>query len=156
VLGISPEDLAGGADRPETWTCGTPFLYIPVRDISVLGRLRFNLTEWEKHLKNFWAPHLYIFCRGEQESSLRARMFAPAMGITEDPATGAAATALAGYLAARLESKVGTVKWNLEQGIEMGRPSQIGVECDLDASGVKAVRIGGKAIPVFEGLFRLT
>lgn len=154
VLGISPDDLAGGPDRPETWTCGIPFLFIPVRDTSALGRIRFNLAEWERVLKDFWAPHVYIFCRGGS-GNLRARMFAPAMGIMEDPATGAAAATIAGYLAARAGSKVGTLTWNLEQGIEMGRPSQIAIECDVDGNGIKAVRIGGKAIPVFEGLFRL-
>lgn len=155
LLGISADELAGGADKPEAWSCGTPFLLVPVRDTSVLGKLHFNVAEWETQLQSFWAPHVFVFCQDSAGSNLRARMFAPAMGITEDPATGAAASALAGYLAARLEPTTGTVKWNLEQGVEMGRPSQIAIECDLDEKGVKAVRVGGSAVPVFEGLFRL-
>lgn len=157
LLSVEVVDLAGGADKAEAWSCGTPFLFVPVRDRSVLGRVHLNLSEWEKQLKNFWAPHVFVFCRegGVPESSLRARMFAPAMGITEDPATGAGAAALAGYLAARTEPTKGTLKWSLEQGIEMGRPSLILIECDLDGKAVKAVRVGGTAVPVFEGLLRL-
>lgn len=157
LLGLGAEDLAGGADGAEPWSCGTPFLFVPVKDSAVLGRVQLNLSEWEKQLKNFWAPHVFVFCReGELAgSNLRARMFAPAMGIAEDPATGAAASALAGYLAARIEPAPGTLKWTLLQGIEMGRPSVISIECDLDGKAVKAVRVGGTAVPVFEGLLRL-
>lgn len=157
LLGVPAGDLAGGADQAEAWSCGTPFLFVPVRDRAVLGRVRLNLGEWEKQLSSFWAPHLFVFCReeGVAGSSLRARMFAPAMGITEDPATGAAAAALAGYLASRLAPAPATHKWNLEQGVEMGRPSLIAIECDLDGQKVKAVRVGGTAVPVFEGLLRL-
>jgi trans-2,3-dihydro-3-hydroxyanthranilate isomerase len=52
-------------------------------------------------LAGYWAPHLYLLASPDNGSSTtyRARMFAPAMGIDEDPATGAAATARAGYLA---------------------------------------------------------
>lgn len=50
-------------------------------------------------------------------------MFAPSMGILEDPATGSAATALGAYLAIRQESPNATFNWRVEQGFEIGRPS---------------------------------
>jgi trans-2,3-dihydro-3-hydroxyanthranilate isomerase len=78
-------------------------------------------------------------------------MFAPGMGIAEDPATGAAAAALAGYLAATLPPGNGTLRWVVDQGIEMGRPSRMHVECDRDGDRVVAVRLGGSAVMVAEG-----
>jgi trans-2,3-dihydro-3-hydroxyanthranilate isomerase len=78
-------------------------------------------------------------------------MFAPAMGITEDPATGAAAAALAGYLAATRPPANGTLRWVVDQGIEMGRPSRLHVECDRDGDRIMAVRVGGSAVMVAEG-----
>jgi trans-2,3-dihydro-3-hydroxyanthranilate isomerase len=82
-------------------------------------------------------------------------MFAPGVSIVEDPATGSAAVALAGYLAARSNTASGTLRWTLEQGFEMGRPSILLVECDREGGQVKAVRVGGSAVPVFEGVYRL-
>ena len=157
LLGLGKEDLAQGGDQPESWSCGVPFLFIPVRDRAALARAQLNLTEWGRTIANFWAPHVFVFCRQPElpGSDVRARMFAPAMGINEDPATGAAAAALAGYLAALALSPKGTLRWMLEQGFEMGRPSMISIECDVDAGAVKAVRVGGTAVPVFEGLLRL-
>jgi trans-2,3-dihydro-3-hydroxyanthranilate isomerase len=73
------------------------------------------------------------------------------MGILEDPATGAAAAALAGYLAATRPPGTGTLRWVVDQGIEMGRPSRMHVECDRDGDRVVAVRLGGSAVMVAEG-----
>jgi trans-2,3-dihydro-3-hydroxyanthranilate isomerase len=78
-------------------------------------------------------------------------MFAPALGIDEDPATGAAATALAGYLGVRDDARDGTLRWFVEQGIEMGRPSLLKVEADKAGGQITAVRVGGAAIMVSEG-----
>ena len=70
---------------------------------------------------------VYLFC-GEAEEpghALHARMFAPAFGIREDPATGSAAAALAGLIAARGRLADGEHAFAIEQGYEMGRPSLI-------------------------------
>jgi trans-2,3-dihydro-3-hydroxyanthranilate isomerase len=78
-------------------------------------------------------------------------MFAPAMGIDEDPATGAAATALAGYLAPLETEQSGTVRWSVDQGVEMGRPSRLEVEADISESVVTAIRVGGSSVLVSHG-----
>ena len=88
---------------------------------------------------------------GRRGADIRARMFAPELGIAEDPATGAAAAALAGYLAATLPPGNGTLRWIVDQGIEMGRPSRLHVECDRDGERIMAVRVGGSAVMVAEG-----
>jgi trans-2,3-dihydro-3-hydroxyanthranilate isomerase len=78
-------------------------------------------------------------------------MFAPEFGIMEDPATGSAAAAFGGYLAARETARSGTLRWVVEQGFEMGRPSILHVEADVVDGKVGAVRVGGTAVRMSEG-----
>ena len=90
--------------------------------------------------------------------TLRARMFAPALGIAEDPATGAAAAALAGVLGARAlagGAGAGTLAWTIHQGVEMGRPSLIRIEVDLAPGAVAAVRVEGGGLEVSRGTLRV-
>jgi trans-2,3-dihydro-3-hydroxyanthranilate isomerase len=75
-------------------------------------------------------------------------MFAPELGIAEDPATGAAAAALAGYLAATRPPGNGTLRWVVAQGVEMGRPSRLYIECDRVGDRIQAVRVGGASVMV--------
>lgn len=82
-------------------------------------------------------------------------MFAPAMGVAEDPATGAAATALAGYLGVRDTTAAGTLRWVVEQGFEMGRPSILEVEADKAAGRITAIRVGGASVMVSEGVMEV-
>jgi trans-2,3-dihydro-3-hydroxyanthranilate isomerase len=88
-------------------------------------------------------------------ADLRVRMFAPDLGVTEDPATGSAAAALAAHLAKHVTRPDGTLKWTIEQGIEMGRKSLLYLEADKNDGDVMAVRVGGYAVTVSEGQFTL-
>lgn len=112
-----------------------------------------NKERWESLLSSYWSPHVHVFAHGGQleGSDLHARMFAPAMGIEEDPATGAAAAALAGYLGVRDSARDGTLRWVVEQGIEMGRPSVLEVEADKEGGEISAIRVGGASVMVSEG-----
>jgi trans-2,3-dihydro-3-hydroxyanthranilate isomerase len=83
-------------------------------------------------------------------SDMRARMYGPAVSIVEDPATGSACACLAGYLAARTP-RDGTLRWVIEQGFEMGRPSIIETEADKANGKITAVRVGGKTVIVSKG-----
>ena len=88
-------------------------------------------------------------------SDVRARMFAPGIGVAEDPATGSACVALGGYLAARDPRFDGTLRWIVEQGFEMGRPSILEVEADKKDGKITAARVGGKTVVVCEGTMTL-
>ena len=78
-------------------------------------------------------------------------MFAPALNVPEDPATGSAAAALAGYVAPRDSRRDGVLAWQVEQGFEMGRPSIMELEADVRAGVVTAVRVGGASVLMTEG-----
>jgi trans-2,3-dihydro-3-hydroxyanthranilate isomerase len=84
----------------------------------------------------------------------RMRMFAPAFGVAEDPATGSAAGPLALHLA--LE---GRVDWGEEieiaQGAEVGRPSTLYARVEGGPDAVERIEVGGSAVLVARGEFRL-
>jgi len=151
MLCLAPSDLAEDGSGIEAFSCGVPFLLVPLASRAAVARARLRPERWEALLASFWAPHVYVFSRDPEraDADLHARMFAPAMGIAEDPATGAAAAALGGYLGRR--ASAGTGRWRIEQGMEMGRPSLLELEVDVGAAGVEAVRVGGGAVLVAEG-----
>lgn len=151
LLSLDEADLGGSLGTAHA-TAGVPFLFVSVRGRAALARARVDAGAWERHLADAWGPHLYVMTDDAGgEASLRARMFAPAMGIPEDPATGGAVTALAALLAARDASGDGTLRWVVDQGVEMGRPSRLHVEADVRGGALAAVRVGGSAVLVSEG-----
>ncbi len=153
VLSLDASDLVERGPAPRAVSCGVPFLFVSVRDRGAMGRVRLDHGTWERVLSSFWAPDLYVVTLDAElpGSDLRARMFPPALGIAEDPATGAAATALAGYLGGPGTIGTGTLRWVVEQGFEMGRPSMLEVEADKVDGEITAVRVGGAAVLVSEG-----
>jgi trans-2,3-dihydro-3-hydroxyanthranilate isomerase len=153
VLSLRPDEIRRDGFSPRAASCGVPFFFVPLRDEGALARARPDLSVWERSFSSWWAPHLFPFVEtaGRNGADIRGRMFAPQMGIAEDPATGAAAAALAGYLAATRPHGNGTLRWVVDQGIEMGRPSRMHVECDRDGERIVAVRLGGSAVMVAEG-----
>ncbi len=86
---------------------------------------------------------------------LHVRVFAPLAGIAEDPATGAANLALAGYLAALAPEADLDLDLAVSQGGEMGRPSRLRVQAAKRQGGCAPPRIHGCAVQVMEGRLRL-
>lgn len=157
TLSLEVSDLWGGAGGPQAVSCGVPFLFVPLRDRGALGRARVNRDLWARFIATTWAPHLFVFTYDPElsGSDLRARMFAPAMGIEEDPATGSAATALGGYLGVRHATTDGILHWKVEQGFEMGRPSMLHVEVEKVKGEIVSIRVGGAAVLVSEGTMEI-
>jgi trans-2,3-dihydro-3-hydroxyanthranilate isomerase len=158
VLGLARDELLGGAWAPQSFTCGLPYLFIPLRDLAAVGRAQVRLDEWEKTLRGTWAPEVFVFARGGERrgTDVRGRMFAPGLRVPEDPATGSACAALAGYLVAREERREGTLRWTVEQGFEMGRPSILEVQADVTDGAPTAVRVGGASVLVSEGTMEIS
>ena len=150
VLSLDAHDIEGGDRSPRAYSCGVPFLFVTVRDVDTLGRARVNTELWERHIEQYWAPEFYVIAHTRDPAEIRARMFAPALGIGEDPATGGAATALAGYLV-RANAPDGVRRWTIRQGVEMGRPSTIFLEADVSSGAIGAIRVGGASVLVSEG-----
>jgi trans-2,3-dihydro-3-hydroxyanthranilate isomerase len=153
MLSLDPEDLLDGEDAPEAFSCGVAFVYVPLRSREAVGRAKLRQDLWEKTLSNFWATEVYVFARDPElkGSDLRSRMFAPRMGVAEDPATGAATASLGGYLGNRAPERDGTLRWTIEQGFEMGRPSLLYLEVDKADGRITEVRVGGSSVLMSEG-----
>jgi len=158
ALGLELGDICDeGIMQPEAVSCGLRFLYVPVRDRVVLGRARVRRDRWDQVLAGYWAPQVYLFTAdtGSPEVHVRARMFAPGLGVEEDPASGSAAAALAGYLARREQTAGDMLRWVVEQGVEMGRPSRLEVEAERVGGELKNIRVGGQSVVVTEGTLEL-
>jgi trans-2,3-dihydro-3-hydroxyanthranilate isomerase len=153
ALGLDSGDVLTGAWAPESVSCGLPFLFVGVRDRATLGRARVRLEDFESALRDYWTREVFIFCDDPERSGsdYRARMFAPLIGVTEDPATGSACAAFGGYLAERDKRRDGTLRWIVEQGFEMGRPSILNVEADKRGGDITAIRVGGHSVLVTRG-----
>jgi trans-2,3-dihydro-3-hydroxyanthranilate isomerase len=153
MLGLDVSDILNDGLQPQAVSCGLPFTFVPVRDRHAVARARLSLERWERTLKDHWAHMVFVMAMDPQlpSSDVHARMFGPGSNVPEDPATGSACAALGGYLAMRSSQRDGTLRWVVEQGFEMGRPSILDVEADLADGKVKAIRVGGSSVLVMEG-----
>lgn len=152
ALSLSPSDLHETM-KPESASCGTAFLMVPLRNRDAVRRARVNATAFDDVLSGYLTNKVMVFATEAEQAGhdIRARMFAPAIGVPEDPATGSAAAGLAGYLAVREARRDGTLRWIIEQGFEMGRPSILEIEADKASDKITGVRVGGRTVMVCEG-----
>jgi len=122
VLALDPGDVR------QTFFAGVgfPICFVELGSEAAVDRAVIDRPAWSRVLAQSWSPHVYLFAgRLEDGGSLYARMFAPAVGVEEDPATGGACAALVGALASKPEVGDGDVRLTIRQGVAMGRPSVI-------------------------------
>lgn len=153
ILSLDVNDIRNDLYMPQAVSCGLPFICIPLKNLRAVQRAQINNPAWQTHLQEAWAQSLYLFSFEtlHEENQIHARMFAPQFGISEDPATGSAAAALAAYLAQHESLYEATLRWQIEQGEEIQRPSCLYVEADRANNVVTAVRVGGKTVLMSEG-----
>ena len=149
-LSIEPRDLAP-EPKPQIVSTGLPFLMVRLKDRDAVGRAKEKpdvLTRW---LGEEGPQAVLVFATDAEEAghTIRARMFASAFGIAEDPATGSANGCLAAYLVRHRVLGADTIDVAVEQGYEMGRPSVLYLRADRES-----VTVGGRVRHVAFG--RLT
>lgn len=153
TLSLDPTDvLDDPRDEPQAISCGLPFMFVPLKSLDAVRRARLNWEGWNQYLSTHWAQQIFLFAFEAETRGVtaHARMFSP-WGVDEDPATGSAAAAFAGYLVRRQRPNDGTATWTVEQGFEMGRPSFIEIEADVIDGKPTAVRVGGQTVLVGRG-----
>lgn len=157
ILSLDAEDILAAPNTPQGVSCGIPFLMVPLRSVDAVSRARVRAEPWEAILKSSWASELFVFAKDAEggPDHFHARCFVPGFNVPEDPATGSANAGLAGYLASKSKLQDGTLRWTVDQGVEMGRPSRIEIEADKVGGAITAVRVGGNAVPVSEGVLRI-
>lgn len=152
ALGLSAADVGLDSFKAERWSAGNPFTCVPVRGLDAIGRVRIDLGSFDTAFGGGAHAAAFIFCRETREQSMfHARMFAPVMGVHEDPATGSAVAAFSGYLAAHGGYRDGEHRLRIEQGYEMGRPSLIELTLKISGGKLTGASIGGSAVVVMEG-----
>jgi trans-2,3-dihydro-3-hydroxyanthranilate isomerase len=153
MLGLTAADLRTDRGLPAFASCGLPFLIVELGDAAALGRARLDPARAHALLADAWSQAVYLVTRDPAglEVDFRARMFAPAAGVGEDPATGSAAAAFGGWLGRHEAPDDGTARYRVAQGIEIGRPSRLEIEVETRAGQVATVRVGGSAVVVSEG-----
>lgn len=151
ALGLEPGHIGcTGHPAPAVWAGGPKFLYVPLRDAAALARARPCEPQWSALMQA--AGVTAAWCFTPEPGGYHARMFAPASGIPEDPATGSASAIFAAELNARgLLSADGETALTLRQGVEMGRPSQIGLTVVAAGGAVTQVRVAGQAVQIAAG-----
>ena len=152
ALGINPVDIGFGAHAPSCWGVGLPFAMMPVRDMKTLAQAGIaDSGAWREAFGFTGKSAAYVYTRetADAEHHIRARMFLP--GIGEDPATGSAAAAFSGAAVHFERPEDGIHQIVIEQGYEMGRPSQIVLDLDVESGLLKGAQIGGGAVIVSEG-----
>jgi trans-2,3-dihydro-3-hydroxyanthranilate isomerase len=158
MLSIELEEIAGTNLPVEVVSCGVPFLYVPVKSLRAVQNIKFRVDVWENKLKAIAPPEVFVFTREVEfaGSTVHSRMFAPGMGIWEDPATGGASGPLGCYLVRHgVVDCDGRADITSEQGIEMGRPSFIKIRIARDGEEITDVRVGGECRFMGEGYLEI-
>ena len=152
LLGLTKSELGFENHVPSVYRAGLEFVMVPVYGLDAMSRIELNPTAWRNVLGD-GLDSLFVYCRDTLNNGnhFHARVFAPLLGIAEDPATGSAAAAFAGAIDRFDDPREGAHRYLIEQGIEMGRPSQISLELVIDHSKLHAVRIGGHAVATEQG-----
>jgi trans-2,3-dihydro-3-hydroxyanthranilate isomerase len=153
ALGLEPSEIGFENHHPVVFSAGLPFQFVPVRDLAVIDRAH-PTGNWRA---GFGDVPAYVYCRQTQEPGrqFHARMFAPEFGINEDPASGSAVVAFSGVVRRFDEPHPGRHRFLIEQGFEMGRPSLITLEIDIEDGVLAATRIAGDAVVVAEGMLEM-
>ncbi len=163
ALNLEPDQILGAAEGSTIVSVGIEFPVVEVGDLHALRQSSANVEQFKRLSLNPVitganvdaddAFLVYVYCRnGSGEVS--ARMFDPLHGIPEDPATGSAAGALAGLLA-QLDNINGQMRYQITQGVEMGRPSRIVVDVERINGQISTTRISGECVEVISGTLSL-
>ena len=157
ALGLRIEDLDETLPI-QIISTGLSFLAVPIRSLADLGRCKVNAALLAEIYQRVGATGCEAFSRETieiGEARAHARMFAPGDNIAEDPATGSAAGALGAYLVyhggSGGEAVDGRVRFIIEQGDFMHRPSRIKLDVKGKPGSIEEVRVGGPSVVVAHG-----
>jgi trans-2,3-dihydro-3-hydroxyanthranilate isomerase len=139
--------LDGSVLPLERYDNGVRFTLVTLESVDIVASLRPDLAALADLGVN-------ASCFAGAGALWKTRMFAPALGVAEDPATGSAAGPLACHLC-----RHGLVEWGewieISQGVEIGRPSILFARADGSGDRIERVLCGGRAVVVARGEFRL-
>jgi trans-2,3-dihydro-3-hydroxyanthranilate isomerase len=137
-------------------SCGVPFVFIPLATRADVDAASPNLAVFNALCETAGVDNhaMFVFSRepGPDGATVYSRMFAPGLGVYEDPATGAASGPLGSYLVRHGVVPPAQAASILSlQGVKMGRPSRVHIAIGLENGDITRVQVGGEAVLVGEG-----
>ena len=161
ALGVEPAGVAGGELPAQVVSCGVPFLLVPLASRRVVDAATLDRTALVDVCRRLGRAELPVFIFAIESAvrgvSAYSRMFAPALGIAEDPATGGASGPLGAYLVRHGAVTTAEAKRLLNvQGVSLDRPSEIHISVDAEPGTIRSVRVGGAAVVVGTGSLDVT
>jgi trans-2,3-dihydro-3-hydroxyanthranilate isomerase len=158
--GLAEDDILTRAHLPLVASVGTPFVIAELANAEALSRANPDIGAFRDAAARFtdigtrFSLHLYVRRDGDA-TRLAARMFAPLGGVLEDPATGSANAALAALLTSLAPGETADLSYEILQGVEMGRPSQIIASARKTAEGPVLATVEGFCVNVMRGCIEL-
>jgi trans-2,3-dihydro-3-hydroxyanthranilate isomerase len=153
-VGLAADDVITTAHRPVSASVGNSFVLAEVTG-EALTRAAPDIGRFREAAQSYTAMgpnRLPLYLYAHDGARIRTRMFSPLSGTIEDPATGSAATPLAALLLSL--TKENERRYDIVQGVEMGRPSRLSCSARRAADGIRA-KVGGTCVPVLEGTVEL-
>jgi trans-2,3-dihydro-3-hydroxyanthranilate isomerase len=131
---------------------GVPFCFAQLKSNEAVDRAAINRAAWTATLSRAWSPNLFFFAGDLRDGGkLHARMCAPALGVEEDPATGSACAALVGAMASKHDFGGTAYRLSVQQGVSMGRRSEIEAEARKSGGVVTSVSVSGATAYIASG-----
>jgi len=160
-LGLPPAAITETGLPAQIVSTGVPQMMVPIRslvEVQGLDASRLNTAALNRVCREVGTECVMVFAleTEQPEATVHVRMFAPLLGVPEDPATGSANGALGAYLVHHRAVPViePTTHILSEQGAEMNRPSALYVQVESANGEVTTVRVGGQVVLVVEGVVR--
>ena len=152
VLGLTPDDFDVRFPIQDVST-GLPHIIVPLKNVQALRRAKIQRQAYDALVANLWAKAILIFCPDAYpDCELGVRMFADALGVSEDPATGSGNGCLAGYLVKHRYFGASQIAIQTGQGFEIKRPSHLFLQAE-DCGDKIEVAVGGRVINIAAGEF---
>ena len=157
ALSLPPEEIGLKGHGLGVFQGGPRFVFVPLSSSNALARAKPLEPHWSAFTRSAGVQMAYVYTAGgsDPQTAYRGRMFAPETGTYEDPATGSATAILAAQLLASERLGDGTHRFRLEQGYEMGRPSDLWLEADVAGAKLTAVRVAGQAVQIMSGVLEV-
>ena len=158
ALRVSERDMMETGLTPQVVSTGLPQLFVPLKSLETISNLSPDLGKVKMVEESLGLEGVGVFTLEtvNKDASIHLRFFAPSIGIDEDAAAGSAAGGLGAYLA----------RWNVlpeeelrdfsvEQGLEMGRPSRLHVNVEVQDGRPVKVKVGGYSVTILSGTLKL-
>jgi trans-2,3-dihydro-3-hydroxyanthranilate isomerase len=156
ALGL-PEAAVSSTGLPvQVVSCGVPFLYVPLTTRTAVDTAAIDPAAYGRLMRGWQDAPSGVFCfsaeRAGDSATVYSRMFAPAVGVSEDAATGIASGPLGCYLVRHnvVTAEEASSMVSL-QGVRMGRPSHVHISIAVEGGNIRGVRVGGASVLAGEG-----